>query len=78
MTEVLPRRVRVGYGLGSVATGSFGTVPGLLLLPYLTDRLGITAAVAGLMVFLPKAWDVVLNPSPIQATVCSTLHSITK
>ena len=62
MTEVLPRRVRVGYGLGSVATGSFGTVPGLLLLPYLTDRLGITAAVAGLMVFLPKAWDVVLNP----------------
>src|SRR6478735_3320728 len=53
---------RRGYGLGSVATGSFGTVPGLLLLPYLTDRLGVTAAVAGLVVFLPKAWDVILNP----------------
>jgi GPH family glycoside/pentoside/hexuronide:cation symporter len=53
---------RRGYGLGSVATGSFGTVPGLLLLPYLTDRLGVPAAVAGLVVFLPKAWDVVLNP----------------
>ena len=53
---------RRGYGLGSVATGSFGTVPGLLLLPYLTDRLGVAAGVAGLVVFLPKAWDVILNP----------------
>ena len=59
---VLPGRVRRGYGLGSVATGAFGTVPGLLLLPYLTDRLGIAAGLAGLIVLLPKAWDVLLNP----------------
>ncbi len=58
----LPRSVRVGYGLGSVATGTFGTVPGLLLLPYLTDTLGVAAGLAGLVVLLPKAWDVVLNP----------------
>jgi GPH family glycoside/pentoside/hexuronide:cation symporter len=58
----LPPGVRAGYGLGSVATGAFGTVPGLMLLPYLTDTLGIAAALAGLIVFLPKAWDVVLNP----------------
>lgn len=58
----LPASVRRGYGLGSVATGSFGTVPGLLLLPYLTDRLGVGAGLAGLVVLLPKAWDVVLNP----------------
>lgn len=61
-TEALPARVRLGYGLGSVATGTFGTVPGLLLLPYLTDTLGVAAALAGLIVFLPKAWDVLLNP----------------
>ncbi|CAN5292300.1 MFS transporter [soil metagenome] len=61
-TAALSRRVRVGYGMGSVATGAFGTVPGLLLLPYLTDTLGITALVAGIVVVLPKAWDVVLNP----------------
>ncbi len=48
--------------MGSVATGAFGTVPGLLLLPYLTDTLGIGAALAGVIVFAPKAWDVVLNP----------------
>ena len=60
--EALPGRVRVGYGMGSVATGAFGTVPGLMLLPYLTDTLGIAAALAGVIVFAPKAWDVFLNP----------------
>ncbi len=58
----LSRSVRAGYGLGSVATGTFGTVPGLMLLPYLTDTLGIAAVVAAAIVFAPKAWDVVLNP----------------
>ena len=58
----LPRRVLAGYSLGSLVTGAFGTVPGLLLLPYLTDTLGVAAGVAGLLVLLPKAWDVVVNP----------------
>ncbi|GAA0516036.1 MFS transporter [Paractinoplanes deccanensis] len=43
-------------------TGAFGTVPGLLLLPYLTDTLGVAAGVAGLLVLVPKAWDVLVNP----------------
>ncbi|HWO60269.1 MAG TPA: MFS transporter [Umezawaea sp.] len=55
-------RVRAGYAMGSFVTGAFGTVPGLLLLPYLTDSLAVPAAVAGLLVLLPKAWDVVFNP----------------
>ncbi len=62
MAPVLTPSARRGYGLGSVATGSFGTVPGLLLLPYLTDRVGLAAGLAGLVVLVPKAWDVVLNP----------------
>jgi GPH family glycoside/pentoside/hexuronide:cation symporter len=58
----LPTRVRAGYALGSLVTGSFGTVPGLLLLPYLTDTLGVAAGIAGLVVLAPKAWDVLVNP----------------
>ncbi|MPZ86212.1 MAG: MFS transporter [Actinophytocola sp.] len=58
----LPTRTRFGYSLGSLATGAFGTVPGLLLLPYLTDTLAVSASVAGLLVLLPKAWDVLFNP----------------
>jgi GPH family glycoside/pentoside/hexuronide:cation symporter len=61
-TSVLPRGVLAGYALGSLVTGAFGTVPGLLLLPYLTDTLGVAAGVSGLLVLLPKAWDVVVNP----------------
>jgi GPH family glycoside/pentoside/hexuronide:cation symporter len=61
-TGVLPVGVRAGYALGSLVTGAFGTVPGLLLLPYLTDTLGVAAGIAGLLVLAPKAWDVLVNP----------------
>ncbi len=58
----LSTRLRAGYASGGMATGAFGTVPGLLLLPYLTDSLGISATVAAAIVFAPKAWDVIVNP----------------
>src|SRR3954454_20283544 len=58
----IPRRVHLGYATGSLVTGAFGTVPGLLLLPYLTDTLGVTAGVAALLVLVPKGWDVLVNP----------------
>lgn len=55
-------RVSAGYASGSLVTGAFSTVPGLLLLPYLTDTLGVAAGLAGVLAFVPKAWTVVLNP----------------
>jgi glycoside/pentoside/hexuronide:cation symporter, GPH family len=58
----LPASTRLGYSLGSFTTGAFGTVPGLLLLPYLTDTMAVPGAVAGAIVLVPKAWDVVFNP----------------
>ncbi|MER6510968.1 MFS transporter [Nonomuraea sp. NPDC001636] len=58
-----PSRGRLlGYGVGSVGTGVFSAVPGLLLLYYLTDMLGVPAAVAGAVLVAPKIWDVLLNP----------------
>ncbi|MFC6238371.1 MFS transporter [Longivirga aurantiaca] len=62
MSSRLSTSQKIGYAAGSVGTGGFSTVPGLLLLYYLTDELGVAAAAAGLVVLLPKAWDVVLNP----------------
>lgn len=52
----------LGYALGSLATGSFGTVPGLLLLYFMTDTLGVPAGLAGVTVLLPKFFDVIWNP----------------
>lgn len=60
--ETLTRRRLTAYGVGSVGTAVFATVPGLLLLYYLTDILGVAAGIAGLVVVLPKLWDVVFNP----------------
>ncbi|MFC9824876.1 MFS transporter [Streptomyces erythrochromogenes] len=57
-----PARLRFGYASGSLVTATFTTLPGLLLLPYLTDTLGVGAALAGAVVFVPKAWDALLNP----------------
>ncbi|WP_377290295.1 MFS transporter [Planomonospora corallina] len=58
----VPRGVRLGYGVGSVCTATFGTVPGLLLLFYMTNVLAVPAWIAGMVAFLPKVWDVVINP----------------
>ena len=60
--DELTRRRLLGYGVGSVGTGIFGAVPGLLLLFFLTDTLGVAAGWAGLILLVPKAWDVLLNP----------------
>ena len=62
MTDTLPRRIALSYGVGSVGTGIYSTVPGLLLLFYLTDVLGIRAGIASLVLFVPKMWDAFLNP----------------
>ncbi len=62
MAHRLTRGQHVGYALGSFGTGGFGTVPGLLLLFFLTDTLAVPAAVAGVAVLVPKVWDVVVDP----------------
>ncbi|MFE1317374.1 MFS transporter [Kitasatospora phosalacinea] len=56
------RRALALYATGSVGMGVWVTVPGLLLLYYLTDVLGVSAALAGPALLLPKAVDVVVHP----------------
>lgn len=50
------------YAVGSIGTGGFGTLPGLVLTYYLTDSLGVTALLAGVIVTVAKIWDVVIDP----------------
>ncbi|MER6178561.1 MFS transporter [Streptosporangium sp. NPDC001681] len=58
----VPRGVRIGYGVGSICTATFSTVPGLLLLFYMTNVLAVPAWIAGVVAFLPKLWDMFINP----------------
>ncbi|WP_367123493.1 MFS transporter [Streptomyces phytohabitans] len=53
---------QAAFGTGSIATGIFVTVPGLLLLYYLTDTLGVAAGLAGVVVVVPRLLDIVTNP----------------
>ncbi|WP_066362830.1 MFS transporter [Herbidospora mongoliensis] len=57
----VPTRVRLGYAVGSFATANFTTIPGLLLLIYMTNVLAVDPLLAGVVVFLPKAWDLIAN-----------------
>ncbi|HSP78138.1 MAG TPA: glycoside-pentoside-hexuronide (GPH):cation symporter [Myxococcaceae bacterium] len=58
----LGRRVLLGFGLGSLGTGIYSSVPSVLLLYFMTDMLGIEPGLAGLGMFLPKMWDVITDP----------------
>ncbi|WP_246212222.1 MFS transporter [Streptomyces abyssomicinicus] len=50
------------YAAGSLGMGVWVTVPGLLLLYFLTDVLGVPAFLAGLTLLLPKVVDIVVHP----------------
>lgn len=60
--QLLSNSRLLGFSVGSIGGGLFSTLPGLLLLFYLTDTLGVPAAIAGLVVLIPKLWDVIFNP----------------
>ncbi|GAB3390247.1 MFS transporter [Humibacter soli] len=58
----LPRPTVVRYAIGSLGTGGFSTLPGLVLVFYLTDTLGVAALAAGILVTGAKVWDVIIDP----------------
>lgn len=58
----LPRSTVARYATGSLGTGGFATLPGLVLVYYLTDSLGVAALAAGFVVALAKVWDVLIDP----------------
>lgn len=58
----LTRKTLSLYALGSLGTGGFGTLPGLVLIYYLTDTLGVAAGVAGVALAVAKVWDVIIDP----------------
>ncbi|MGN0064268.1 MAG: MFS transporter [Nocardioides sp.] len=57
-----PASALAAYASGSFGMGVWVTVPGLLLLYFLTDVVGVAAALAGLTLLVPKIVDVVVHP----------------
>lgn len=51
-----------GFGLASTGNGIYSTVPGLLLMFYMTNIIGIDVKYATFAVFAPKIIDVITDP----------------
>ena len=60
--HTLSRRTIATYAIGSLGTGGFATLPGLVLVYYLTDNLGLAAIASGIIVTAAKVWDVIIDP----------------
>ena len=60
--EPRPHRTVARYAAGSIGTGGFATLPGLVLVFFLTDTLGVAAIWAGVLVTVAKVWDVLIDP----------------
>ena len=60
--RALRRGTVARYAVGSVGTGGFGTLPGLVLLIYMTNTLGVSPAFAGAAFTVSKIWDVIIDP----------------
>jgi glycoside/pentoside/hexuronide:cation symporter, GPH family len=58
----LSRKTIATYAVGSLGTGGFATLPGLVLVYYLTDNLGLAAILSGVVVAVAKVWDVFIDP----------------
>lgn len=61
-TRVLTRKTIATYAIGSLGTGGFATLPGLVLIYFLTDTLGVMPLLAGILVTVAKVWDVLIDP----------------
>lgn len=63
MSDVrLPLRALVPFAAGSVGMGIWVTVPGIFLLYFLTDVLGVPPYAAGLALLLPNVADILTHP----------------
>ncbi|NQT97787.1 MAG: MFS transporter, partial [Candidatus Marinimicrobia bacterium] len=62
MSRKLPLNLKIGYGIGDIGSNIFIVTTGMFLLFFLTNILGVEPALAGLVLLLPKLWDVISDP----------------
>jgi glycoside/pentoside/hexuronide:cation symporter, GPH family len=62
MVEKISRRVKIGFGAGEFSSSIFFTITSFWLLNFLTDEVGLSAALAGTALLVGKIWDAVIDP----------------
>ena len=62
MTEKISRKVKIGFGAGEFSSSIFFTITSFWLMNFLTDEVGLSAALAGTALLVGKIWDAVIDP----------------
>jgi glycoside/pentoside/hexuronide:cation symporter, GPH family len=62
MIEKISRKVKIGFGAGEFSSSIFFTITSFWLLNFLTDEVGLSAALAGSALLVGKIWDAVIDP----------------
>jgi glycoside/pentoside/hexuronide:cation symporter, GPH family len=62
MAEKISRKVKLGFGAGEFSSSIFFTLTSFWLLNFLTDEVGLSAALAGTALLVGKIWDAVIDP----------------
>ncbi|MBU2510171.1 MFS transporter [bacterium] len=65
--------LKLGYGIGDIGCNIFIVSTGMFLLFFLTNVLGIEPALAGLVLLIPKMWDVISDP--IMGAISDITHT---
>lgn len=52
----------LGYSSAAIGSGLAATAPAILFLSYMTDYLAVPAAIAAILLFIPKVWSLVFDP----------------
>lgn len=61
-SKIVPRSTLLRYAVGALGTTGFTTLPGLVLLYFMTNTLGVAALAAGVMITAARVWDVLVSP----------------
>ena len=71
--QPLPFAIKLSYGIGDISNNLFIVTTGMYLLFFLTNVVGVNPALAGIMLLIPKLWDVVSDP--IMGAISDITHS---
>jgi GPH family glycoside/pentoside/hexuronide:cation symporter len=62
MRTSISLRSKIGYGAGEFSSSIFFTITSFWLMNFLTDEVGLSAALAGTGLLVGKIWDAVIDP----------------
>ncbi|RPI32964.1 MAG: MFS transporter [Chloroflexota bacterium] len=62
MNAKISLRSKIGFGAGEFSSSIFFTITSFWLMNFLTDEVGLSAALAGTALLVGKIWDAVIDP----------------